>query len=103
MSRFAKPLQFIEVLVVIGVVALAWPVTVTCGAPHKTCTPPPNEKGEIIRPAEIEPFAVVQLEKITGQDLPWSYKQTTTIERPLLLDQESTATESATPTQSETE
>lgn len=98
MSRFAKPLQFVEVLVVIGVIVLAWPITVPCGAPHKTCTPPPNEQGEIIRPAEIEPFAVVQFEQMTGQDLPWSYKQTKIIERPLLLDQDLSATDSATPT-----
>lgn len=99
MSRFAKPLQFIEVLVIIGIIVLAWPVTVTCGAPTATCTPPPNEKGEIVRPAEVEPFAVMQFEKMTGQDLPWFYKQTTTVDRPLLPDQEENeATQSAVPT-----
>lgn len=99
MSRFAQPLQFIEVIFIIALVVLAWPTTVPCGAPYKTCTPPPNDKGEVIIPATIQPFAVTKFEAITHQDLPWAYKQTTLVDRPLLLDEEQpSATDSSSPT-----
>ncbi len=95
MSQFVKPLQFVEVIILLVIAVLAWPITVTCNAPNQTCSPPPNEKGEIIRPITVKPHLVVILENLLKTDVAISYKTGTKVERPVLLPELDNATPSA--------
>ena len=83
MSQAQRPLQFAQVITGLVILILAWPITVTCSSPLQTCTPPPNEKGEIVRPVTIEPNLIVILEKLLKTDIAIAYKTGTAIDRPV--------------------
>jgi hypothetical protein len=95
MSRFAKPLQFIEVTILLAAVIFAWPTTINCSAPFQTCAPAPNQNGEIIYPTTTTPFAIILLENWLQTDLDIAYKTGTRIERPVVLPKDNTASPSA--------
>ncbi len=96
-SAHQRPLQLIEVTIGLACLIFAWPVTINCNAPFQTCTPTPNAAGEIIRPTSTEPFFVILLENWLQKDFDLAYKTGTSIERPVLLDEDKAASASATP------
>lgn len=99
MSRFAKPLQFVEVTIILAAVIFAWPITINCSAAFQTCAPRPNQNGEIIYPTTTSPFAVILLENWLQTDLDVAYKTGTRIERPVVFpSDDTTASASASPT-----
>lgn len=71
--------KLIITIIVLTIVFLI-PISVTCGAPSRTCTPAPDMEGKIYREGDIEPFGVMLIELVTQRDFFLKYSTYTSVE-----------------------